>query len=230
MRNRFSRFALTGCWGISGWRLDRDLGPHALLALNNQTSAMQIDKRAGQWQSKPGSGKFARQSAFNLTKRRHDGFKIGLGDPNTRINHRYFNSTASQDARANGREPATGCISTKMGSSGFSGRSDDVFKVKGLWVSPIEVEAEITDHDAVLEAAVISFEDTDGLIVPKAFVVLRPGHEPSDALTEELKSSVQGIGGYKVPREIVYTDDLPRTTLLKIDRRALRLREASGAS
>ena len=112
----------------------------------------------------------------------------------------------------------------------FSDRSDDVFKVKGLWVSPIEVEAEITDHDAVLEAAVISFEDTDGLIVPKAFVVLRPGHEPSDALTEELKSSVQGIGGYKVPREIVYTDDLPRTTLLKIDRRALRLREASGAS
>ncbi len=102
----------------------------------------------------------------------------------------------------------------------FSGRSDDVFKVKGLWVSPIEVEAEITDHDAVLEAAVISFEDTDGLIVPKAFVVLRPGHEPSDALTEELKSSVQGIGGYKVPREIVYTDDLPRTTLLKIDRHA----------
>lgn len=112
----------------------------------------------------------------------------------------------------------------------FSGRSDDVFKVKGLWVSPIEVEAKITDHDAVLEAAVISFEDTDGLIVPKAFVVLRPGHKPSDALTEELKSSVQGIGGYKVPREIVYTDDLPRTTLLKIDRRALRLREASGAS
>ena len=112
----------------------------------------------------------------------------------------------------------------------FSGRSDDDFKVKGLWVSPIEVEAEITDHEAVMEAAVISFEDLDGLTVPKAYVVLRPGHEPSDALTEELKSSVQKIGGYKVPREIVYTDNLPRTTLLKIDRRALRLREASGAS
>ena len=112
----------------------------------------------------------------------------------------------------------------------FFGRSDDDFKVKGLWVSPIEVEAEITDHEAVMEAAVISFEDLDGLTVPKAYVVLRPGHEPSDALTEELKSSVQKIGGYKVPRGIVYTDNLPRTTLLKIDRRALRLREASGAS
>jgi benzoate-CoA ligase len=107
----------------------------------------------------------------------------------------------------------------------FSGRSDDVFKVKGLWVSPIEIEAELTDHVAVLEAAVISVEDSDGLTSPKAFVVLRPGSIPSDPLTEALKSNVQQIGGYKVPREIVYVDDLPRTTLLKIDRRALRLRE-----
>ena len=107
----------------------------------------------------------------------------------------------------------------------FSGRSDDVFKVKGLWVSPIEIEAELTEHDAVLEAAVISVEDSDGLTSPKAFVVLRPGSMPSGALTEALKSNVQQIGGYKVPREIVYVDDLPRTTLLKIDRRALRLRE-----
>ncbi|NQU70340.1 MAG: benzoate-CoA ligase family protein, partial [Rhodospirillales bacterium] len=104
----------------------------------------------------------------------------------------------------------------------FSGRSDDVFKVKGLWVSPIEIEAELTEHDAVLEAAVISVEDSDGLTSPKAFVVLRPGSTPSDALTEALKSNVQQIGGYKVPRDIVYVDDLPRTTLLKIDRRALR--------
>ncbi len=107
----------------------------------------------------------------------------------------------------------------------FSGRSDDVFKVKGLWVSPIEIEAELTEHDAVLEAAVIPVEDSDGLTSPKAFVVLRPGSMPSGALTEALKSNVQKIGGYKVPREIVYVDDLPRTTLLKIDRRALRLRE-----
>ena len=56
----------------------------------------------------------------------------------------------------------------------FSGRSDDVFKVKGLWVSPIEVEAAITEHEEVLEAAVVSFEDVDGLTQAKAFVVLNP--------------------------------------------------------
>lgn len=107
----------------------------------------------------------------------------------------------------------------------FSGRSDDVFKVKGLWVSPIEVEAAITEHDAVLEAAVVSYEDTDGLTKPKAFVVLRPGHEPSDALTEELRAGVRKIGGYKVPEEFAFVAELPRTTLLKIDRRTLREEE-----
>lgn len=117
----------------------------------------------------------------------------------------------------------------KDGFFWFSGRSDDVFKVKGLWVSPIEIEAEITEHDVVMEAAVISYEDGNGLTFPKAFVVLQPGFTPSDALTEELKSSVKKIGGYKVPQEIVYREDLPRTTLLKIDRRALRLLEAKKA-
>ena len=108
----------------------------------------------------------------------------------------------------------------------FSGRSDDVFKVKGLWVSPIEVEAAITKHPAVLEAAVVSFEDAEGLTRPKAFVVLRPDAEPSDALTAELEAGVRAIGGYKVPDEIAYVESLPRTTLLKIDRRTLREREA----
>ena len=109
----------------------------------------------------------------------------------------------------------------------FSGRSDDVFKVKGLWVSPIEVEAAITGHDAVLEAAVVSYQDTDGLTKPKAFVVLRPGHQATDALTEELCAGVRRIGGYKVPAEIAYVATLPRTTLLKIDRRTLREEEAA---
>jgi benzoate-CoA ligase len=109
----------------------------------------------------------------------------------------------------------------------FSGRSDDLFKVKGLWVSPIEVEAAITGHDAVLEAAVVSYQDTEGLTQPKAFVVLRPGHEATDALTEELCAGVRRIGGYKVPQEIAYVETLPRTTLLKIDRRTLREEEAA---
>ncbi|MEX2453175.1 MAG: benzoate-CoA ligase family protein, partial [Rhodospirillaceae bacterium] len=109
----------------------------------------------------------------------------------------------------------------------FSGRSDDVFKVKGLWVSPIEVEAAITEHPSVAEAAVISYEDTDGLTKPKAFVVLKPGTEQSDALVDALKANVRRIGGYKVPDEIAFVDALPRTTLLKIDRRTLRAEEAA---
>ena len=109
----------------------------------------------------------------------------------------------------------------------FSGRSDDVFKVKGLWVSPIEVEAAITEHADVAEAAVISYEDTDGLTKPKAFVVLKPGKTPSAALEEALRAQVRTIGGYKVPEEIEFAETLPRTTLLKIDRRTLRLQEAA---
>ena len=107
----------------------------------------------------------------------------------------------------------------------FSGRSDDLFKVGGIWVSPVEVEAAITEHPAVLEAAVISYDDAEGLTKPKAFVVLHPGHEPSDDLTEALKRNVQRIGGYKIPEEIEYVESLPRTTLLKIDRRSLRDQE-----
>lgn len=109
----------------------------------------------------------------------------------------------------------------------FSGRSDDVFKVKGLWVSPIEVEAAITEHEAVAEAAVISYDDSDGLTKPKAFVVLKPGGTPSDALADALREKVRRIGGYKVPEEIEFVETLPRTTLLKIDRRTLRAQEAA---
>jgi benzoate-CoA ligase family protein len=104
----------------------------------------------------------------------------------------------------------------------FSGRYDDVFKVKGLWVSPIEVEAAITEHDSVLEAAVIAYDDTDGLTKPKAFVVLRPGDEATQALEDELRANVRKIGGYKVPEEWEFVEALPRTTLMKIDRRTLR--------
>ena len=112
----------------------------------------------------------------------------------------------------------------------FSGRSDDVFKVRGLWVSPIEVEAAITGHDSVLEAAVISYEDRDGLTKPKAFVVVKPGVDTSDALADEIRNNVRSIGGYKVPEEIEFVDTVPRTTLMKIDRRTLRMEEAANRS
>ncbi len=104
----------------------------------------------------------------------------------------------------------------------FSGRNNDLFKVKGLWVSPIEIEAALTRHPAVREAAVVSFEDADGLTKPRAFLVLRDNFEQSSALIEEFKQAVAPLGSYKIPASFRVIDQLPRTTLLKIDRKALR--------
>lgn len=113
----------------------------------------------------------------------------------------------------------------------FSGRSNDVFKVKGLWVSPIEIEAAITRDDRVLEAAVIGVDGDDGLTKVKAFVVLNPGQTESNGLIEDLKERVKNeAGGYKSPDDIVLVPDLPRTTLQKIDRRALRDQEIASSS
>jgi benzoate-CoA ligase len=106
----------------------------------------------------------------------------------------------------------------------FSGRNDDMFKVKGLWVAPIEIEAALTGHPAVREAAVVSFTDRDGFTKPMAHVVLRQGYTQSDTLIAELCTAVRPLGGYKVPERYEFIDELPRTTLMKIDRRALRQR------
>ena len=119
----------------------------------------------------------------------------------------------------------------KDGYFWFAGRSNDVFKVKGLWVSPIEIEAAITGNERVLEAAAIGIEGSDGLTIVKAFVVLRAGIAGDDTLIDDLKSRVRTeAGGYKVPDEIVFVPELPRTTLQKIDRRALRDQEAAKQS
>lgn len=104
----------------------------------------------------------------------------------------------------------------------FSGRDNDVFKVKGLWVSPIEIEAAIASHDAVYEAAVVAVEGADGLTESRAYAVLNAEPEDRAALVEELKALVKPLGGYKVPAEIRFVESLPRTTLMKINRRALR--------
>ena len=107
----------------------------------------------------------------------------------------------------------------------FSGRANDLFKVKGLWVSPIEVEAALTGHPSIREAAVVSFEDIDGLTKPRAYLVLREGFQQSETLIDELREAVRPIGSYKIPESFLFIDQLPRTTLLKIDRRALRALE-----
>lgn len=104
----------------------------------------------------------------------------------------------------------------------FAGRNNDLFKVKGLWVSPIEIEAALTHHPAVREAAVVSFDDEDGLTKPRAFIVLRDGFAESAKLIEEFEKAVTPLGSYKIPASFRFIDQLPRTTLLKIDRKALR--------
>lgn len=103
----------------------------------------------------------------------------------------------------------------------YCGRSDDMFKVSGIWVSPFEVESALIAHPLVLEAAVVPAADADGLLKPKAFVVLH-GAGPAD-LDAVLKEHVKGaIGPWKYPRWIEVLDSLPKTATGKIQRFKLR--------
>jgi 4-hydroxybenzoate-CoA ligase len=105
----------------------------------------------------------------------------------------------------------------------YCGRTDDMFKVSGMWVSPFEVEAALASHEAVLEAAVIGKEDADGLIKPKAFIVLRSGFAADEHLIETLRVHVKECAGpWKYPRWIDVRPDLPRTATGKIQRFKLR--------
>jgi benzoate-CoA ligase family protein len=105
----------------------------------------------------------------------------------------------------------------------YCGRSDDMFKVSGMWVSPVEVEAALASHEAVLEAAVIGKADADGLIKPKAFVVLRDGFAADERLMDALRLHVkQRAGPWTYPRWIEVRATLPRTATGKLQRFKLR--------
>jgi len=105
----------------------------------------------------------------------------------------------------------------------YEGRSDDMLKVSGQWVSPAEVEASLMEHAAVLECGVVGAKDKDELVKPKAFVILKQGQLGSDALAEELKAFVKGrIAPYKYPRWIEFVTELPKTSTGKIQRYKLR--------
>ncbi len=115
----------------------------------------------------------------------------------------------------------------------FSGRADDLLKVGGVWVAPIEVEDCLMHHPAVSLAAVIGAEE-EGLVKPKAFVVLRDGaraeaEEARAALAEELKGHVKArLSKHKYPRWIVFVDDVPKNDRGKVDKKTLKEREARG--
>jgi 4-hydroxybenzoate-CoA ligase len=113
----------------------------------------------------------------------------------------------------------------------YCGRTDDMFKVSGIWVSPFEVEAALVSDPRVLEAAVVPAADGNGLTKPKAFVVLKNGggQRPGRALYEELKVHVKRtIGPWKYPRWIEFVDSLPKTATGKIQR--FKLRDLHGTA
>ena len=102
----------------------------------------------------------------------------------------------------------------------YGGRTDDMLKVGGIYVSPTEVEAALISHPAVLECAVVGQEDAEKLVKPKAFVVLKPGAKAS---AEELQAHVKSLlAPYKYPRWVEFVTDLPKTATGKIQRFKLR--------
>jgi benzoate-CoA ligase len=110
-----------------------------------------------------------------------------------------------------------------------AGRTDDMLKVGGIYVSPVEVEAALISHPAVLEAAVVGSEDESGLVKPLAFVVLQAGQAAGAAMAEALKQHVKSLlAPYKYPRRIEFLAELPKTATGKIQR--FRLREWVAAS
>jgi len=105
----------------------------------------------------------------------------------------------------------------------YGGRDDDMLKVGGIWVSPFEVESALASHAAVLEAAVVGKPDENGLIKPKAYVVLRPNTPQSPELAAALQQHVKGqLAPYKYPRWIEFVAELPKTATGKIQRFKLR--------
>lgn len=105
----------------------------------------------------------------------------------------------------------------------YCGRTDDMLKVSGIWVSPFEVESALISHEAVVEAAVVGQEDDAKLVKPKAFVVLGVGADGDAAMVETLKNHVKAtLAPYKYPRWVEFVDELPKTATGKIQRFKLR--------
>jgi benzoate-CoA ligase family protein len=105
----------------------------------------------------------------------------------------------------------------------YQGRSDDMLKVSGIWVSPTEVESAINAHDSVLECAVVAVVDEQRLVRPEAYVVLRPGWTAGPGLEVELRDHVRAaLAHFKCPRDFHFVAELPKTATGKIQRFKLR--------
>ena len=150
--------------------------------------------------------------------------ELQIGGPSAAI--MYWNNRAKTKATFAGEWTRSGDKYTRDadGYYTYGGRSDDMLKVGGIYVSPFEVEACLMTHGAVLEAAVIGVADQDGLVKPKAYVVLKPGQQAS---AEDLQGHVKTkLAPYKYPRWIAFVPELPKTATGKIQR--FKLRAAAG--
>jgi benzoate-CoA ligase len=143
----------------------------------------------------------------------------------------YWNRTGLTRNRMRGEWFVTGdkYRQDEDGYYWYAGRSDDMFRASGQWVSPNEVESALIEHSSVLEAAVVAFEEENRLHTPKAFVVLKSGVAPTAELIRELQDFVkQRITPYKYPRRIEFVSELPKSAAGKVLR--YKLREIQAAS
>jgi len=171
---------------------------------------------------------------YEVELRGEDGQPVPDGEPGDLYIHGPSSAMMYWGNRAKTRETFQGgwtksgdkYLHNADGTYTYCGRSDDMLKVSGIYVSPFEVEATLVQHPAVLEAAVIGTEDAEGLTKTKAFVVLKPGGQVDEA---GLKAFVKDrLAPYKYPRFIEFVSDLPKTATGKIQRFRLRERDAAG--
>jgi benzoate-CoA ligase len=170
---------------------------------------------------------------YRIELRGEEGGAVPDGEPGDLYIHGPSSAMMYWGNRAKTRETFQGgwtksgdkYVRNADGSYTYSGRSDDMLKVSGIYVSPFEVEATLVQHPAVLEAAVIGKTDADGLTKTKAFVVLKAGAQATDA---DLQAFVkEKLAPYKYPRFIEFLPELPKTATGKIQRFRLREREAA---
>ncbi|HUN90988.1 MAG TPA: benzoate-CoA ligase family protein [Burkholderiaceae bacterium] len=173
-------------------------------------------------------------AGYDIALRDADGGTVPDGEPGDLFIHGPSAALMYWGNRAKTRETFQGgwtksgdkYLRNADGTYTYCGRSDDMLKVSGVYVSPFEVEATLVQHPAVLEAAVIGVPDAEGLTKTKAFVVLKPGGAVDEA---ELKHFVKDhLAPYKYPRAIEFVDELPKTATGKIQRFKLREREAAA--
>lgn len=149
------------------------------------------------------------------------------------ITHGYWNLHEENKRKLKGEWLHTGdkYYQDEDGYFWYCGRSDDMMKVGGIWVSPIEIENCLLKNDSILEVAVIGILDENNLEKPKAYVVLKEGVDPCEQLCQELKDYVkEQLAPYKYPRLLEFVDELPKTATGKIQRFKLRASDTKSVS